>query len=278
MGIYDREYYRDDVQRQLAPSWNNRSIISMIIIGCVAVFVINMLTGRDNWFNELLLLQGDLSSNWARVYTIITYAFVHDPQSLLHLLFNMFSLWMLGRAVEERYGKTEFAIVYFLSAIAGSLLWLGLNWGSENSLLGASGAVSCVMMLFVLNYPKTIISIWGVLPVQAWIVGVLMIVFNIIGGRRDVAYEVHLAGIAFAVAYFFSGFRFQPLIAGWQNQAARRKETRLRIHKESVMAEDEEADRILDKIHRQGQDSLTRSERKFMEKYSRRVRKEKQNF
>jgi hypothetical protein len=100
-------------------------------------------------------------------------------------------------------------------------------------------------------------------------------------GSAQVAYDVHLAGAAFAAAYFYGKLNFGAL--GSLGEAVTRlfkRQPKLRIHQPEEQAVPEklqaEADRILEKIHREGQDSLTAKERKVLEEYSRAVRKQRQ--
>lgn len=82
-------------------------------------------------------------------WRMITSAFVHDPTSPLHILLNMWSLWVIGRQLEGILGTRAFVVLYLLSALGGSVGFLLL--GAPNSYAyGASGAIFGVMgALFV---------------------------------------------------------------------------------------------------------------------------------
>ncbi len=101
-----------------------------------------------------------------------------------------------------------------------------------------------------------------------------------IDGEAQVAYDVHLAGIGFAAIYFYGGWNFGFRGNMWQSiiQRIRANRAGIKIHRPTATQPSDEtrADTILDKIHRQGQDSLTAKERKFMEEYSRRVRQKRE--
>jgi hypothetical protein len=134
-------------------------------------------------------------------------------------------------------------------------------------------------MLFVYNFPQATLMIWGVLPVRAWVVGVITVVVDVFGSTKYVAYDVHFAGFLFATLYYYGGLNF----GGLSFQRLRvsnpfKRKPKLRVHKaeDQTPSRDEiEADRILDKIYREGQSSLTPSEQKFLENYSRRVRQKR---
>ncbi len=283
MGIHDRPYYRDDEPPGLRPSWNNKSPIATIIIICVAVFLLDMLLGgRSGIVGRTLALHSEnLVKPWMWWQTL-TYGFVHDRSGIGHIFWNMLGLWMLGRGVEERYGWAEFWRIYLVSVVLCGVSWLLIQQTSSGpaTLAGASGAVCCIQMLYVLNFPRATLMIWGILPVQAWIIGTMLIASNILvtpntGGPR-IAYEVHLAGIAFAFIYFYGNLNLGFVDGlGRMLRTTKRKLTgpKLKAYQPDRDQSDAvEADRLLDKIHKSGQDSLTRKERKFLEQYSQRVR------
>ena len=281
MGIYDRNYYREELPT--FQPWDKYSMVTNLIIVNAALMVLNFLfTPRDNAISEFLLLRaGDLTEPW-NWYRFLTYGFVHGD--IMHLLFNMFSLYFLGQAVESRYGRWEFLRFYLatvlISGLAFALLRLipGMPGGR---VLGASGAVVGVSMLYVYNYPQATILFSGVIPLKAWMFGILMVVGNLVGTSRYVAYDVHLVGIACATAYYFGNLNLGFMEnAGDNLRGMLKRKPKLRVHRdeeeEPVPTRDEaEADRLLEKIHREGKDSLSAKEQKFLENYSRSVREKR---
>lgn len=282
MGIYDRDYYQEDDLRPIRP-WDSKSMVTLLIIANVALFVANFLftSASGNLTRFLSLSPQDLESpvGWFR---LVTYGFAH--LNLLHILFNMVSLYFLGQGVENKLGKWEFFRFYMLTIVLCGLVWALMRMGATAPipvLLGASGAVTAVAMLFVYSFPHATLMLYGVVPVKAWVMGVLIIVLNVLGGRDGVAYDVHLMGAAIATVYFFGKLNFGAagqLFSGWKTSWKQRQRG-LKVHREdssdrSVATKEEmESDRILDKIHREGQESLTARERAFLERYSRDMRR-----
>lgn len=289
MGIYDRNYYRDTVPA-LKP-WDHYSMVANLIIVNAAVMVANFaLTGRDNLIvNFFSLNASHLAQPW-QWYRLVTYGFAHDPSGPAHILFNMLSLYFLGQAVEDRYGRWEFLRFYLVTIIVGGVFFCCRNLvmeGSNASVLGASGGVVGVIMLYVYNYPQAQLMIWGVLPVRAWVVGIVTVLANLLGtgevdpgsGKPVVAYDVHLVGVACASIYFFGGLDFGRM-TNWKSlRRSFQNKPKLRVHKieeEPASSRDEiEADRLLEKIYREGQNSLTHKEQQFLERYSRSVREKR---
>jgi membrane associated rhomboid family serine protease len=297
MGIYDRPYYRESSSPDLGPSWDQRSAISSIVIACVIVFAANLIFGGRGLLiqNFLSLHSQDAREPWM-FWRALSYGFVHSAENPFHLIFNMLELWLLGRAVEERYGRTEFFLIYTICMVACGLGWLLLRslLGDNALLCGASGAVCCSTMLYILNYPRSTLMLFGVVPIQAWMLGAFMIFTNLTsssagltmlgaGSKPTIAFDVHLIGIVFAFAYFYGHWQFSRMASPWDTLRSIRRRwlgPKLKAYRPSADTEtsdETEADRILDKIHRLGQDALTSKEKRFLENYSKQVRDKRRN-
>ena len=146
-------------------------------------------------------------------------------------------------------------------------------------LIGAAGAISGVVILYAVNFPRRILLLMFVIPVPAWLVGFLQVGYDIFGAMArahgdNIAYTVHLAGAALAFLYYHQRWNFGQ----WLGRLPFRwppARPRLKVHEEEPdepepdgVAE-EEVDRILEKIHREGEASLTRKERRILETASR---------
>ena len=291
MGLQDRGYYQNDQDLDMRPSWNQQSAVSQLIIVNVIVFVVNLLFGNvsttnQGSVNEALALNADtLWKPWTW-YKVLTYAFAHSSLDISHIFFNMLSLYFLGRSVEMKYGRKEFLKIYLLAALfCGVLSMVVRSFGPDGrSVLGASGAVLCISMLFVYNFPNATVY-FIVFPMPAWVLGVIFVLTNFFSNPGSgVAYDVHLFGILFATMYFFLGWNFTKLQDPMQGVESiqrwwKRRKFKLHTQDDPSLSDEElearEADRILEKIHASGKDSLTSREKKFMEKYSQSVRNKK---
>jgi membrane associated rhomboid family serine protease len=298
MGIYERNYYREGAELNLSPSWNQRSAVSTIILVSVVLYVANIVLSQQvftvkNQGVVTDLLKASSSDAMAPYlwWRTLTYGLVHNAGNPFHLIFNMLGLYFLGRTVEDRYGRSEFFRIYFVSMLICGVAWLAKQyiWKSNSTLVGASGAVLCIEMLFVLNYPMARVFLF-VFPVPAWVLGVFLILTNLstsqsvtdldAATQTSIAYDVHFVGILCAVAYFCLGLSlsfFGDLSGAWRRSLRRWTGPKLKIHKSESTNDTVEADRILAKIHESGQDSLTSKERKFLERYSKSVRERKQD-
>jgi membrane associated rhomboid family serine protease len=302
VGIYDRDYYRHE--RAGFSLGGPRTAILTLILANVAVYLLDgLFCASTHRLDAILSARVGTLTHPYLWWQFITCGFVHDPNSFNHILFNMLGLWFLGRDVEELYGRAEFVRLYLVLLLVGSVAWAVIGklrglpdtvdltvFGADPTLLGASGAVTGVVLLYALNFPRRMILFMFVLPMPAWVMGVLLVLMNVLGGTGvagdgNVAYSVHLAGAALAFLYFRQHWNFGRLLEGRFSWLRFRRRPRLRVHepppqpprrKQSEIRE-EEVDRILEKIHREGESSLTRKERHFMETASREYQKRRRS-
>lgn len=128
---------------------------------------------------------------------IVTSGFLHV--GWIHLGFNMIALWSFSSSLEIVYGFYKFALLYFASLIGGSLLSLYIHRNhGDYSAVGASGAVSGVVLSYIVLFPTHEIGLF-LLPVgiKSWILGLLFIVISIFGiknQRDNIGHEAHLGG------------------------------------------------------------------------------------
>jgi membrane associated rhomboid family serine protease len=121
---------------------NQPLVTQGIIAVCVVVFVLQKLPGSTVTQNFAFAPIYAKSEPWR----LITAAFLHSPDNLLHIAFNMYALWLTGPYLEALLGRVRFAILYLVSAIGGSIGFLLLASPSNGGqwiagTVGASGAV-----------------------------------------------------------------------------------------------------------------------------------------
>lgn len=112
-------------------------LMTYIIIGlCIIMHIVVTLMGK-NTFNYILLGANNIELlKVGQVYRLITYGFLHG--SIVHLLTNMYCLYVIGSQVENNLDRKRFLIIYFISMISGGLLSTLFNDGIS---IGASGAI-----------------------------------------------------------------------------------------------------------------------------------------
>ncbi|MCA9268090.1 MAG: rhomboid family intramembrane serine protease [Planctomycetales bacterium] len=297
MGIYDREYYRDERPQGMQLRAPQTMVVTLILIN-VAFWVADLIFFQG----RLMVAMGATAQSLYPLHwwQLLSAGFAHDPTDIFHLLLNMFMLWMFGRHVEARLGKWEFLRFYLAAVIVGNLVFAAhytllpaVNEAGQpiqHLCFGASGAVTAVTILFAVYFRDVTVYFMMLFPMPAWVFGVILIVMNLLKvGGPGIAYDVHLGGAAFGLLYCALHWNFGRLIPaalaerlGFRADALRRTlrgGPKLRVHspdgpapEERYRAMDEEADRILAKIIEQGEESLSPAERRTLEDYSRRMR------
>ncbi len=299
MGLYDREYTRhgeSDFGSGTGGGFGStlgaskRSITTILIVINVAAYLLNLLfrpIGEDGQRISVLLewmaVHPDTLTRPWMWWQFLTYGFAHNDGDIMHLGVNMLVLFFFGNTVEQQLGRNEFLRFYLVAIVIGGLVWgiraAVMDFGPNTLVIGASGGVQAVTILFAFLFPHATILLFFVVPVKAWMAAVGFAVINVLGalsGEGTTAYDVHLAGMGFAAVYFLQKLNLGRWIPAWLTglPSVPRRRPHLRLHDPDKQAKknEAEADRILEKIHREGEASLTRGERKFMEKYSRQKR------
>ena len=232
---------------------------------------------------RFLALESTVYQKPWNIWTLLSHGFAHasisSKESFFHIGSNMLVLFFLGRPIEQRLGPTEFLKFYLIAIVVSGLGYVLLNLGSPYSrAVGASGAVSAVVALFIFLYPKQTLLLMGVIPMPAWVLGVFIVLMDVMRAfdpESPIAWEAHLTGFAFGAAYFYRSWNFSWLelekIGGWF-----KAKPRLKVHRET--SDDKirkQADEILEKINQHGESSLTARERKILKKYSQQVRNQR---
>lgn len=90
--------------------------------------------------------------------TLFTSMFMHG--GLMHIIWNMWSLWIFGDNVEGILGHRRYALFYLLSGIAASLTQVAMNISSATPMIGASGAVAGVLGAYMITFPRARVIAW----------------------------------------------------------------------------------------------------------------------
>jgi membrane associated rhomboid family serine protease len=248
--------------------WVRRLLIANIVMYGLQQFVPG-LTNQLELFPPLLLV---------RPWTLITYMFLHG--GLTHILFNMIALYFFGPRVEERLGSRNFIWLYMLSGIGGGLLSFFI---SPAPIIGASGAIMGVLMAFAKYWPRERVYIWGVLPVEMWLMVAAYVLFDLAGFGANVAHFAHLGGLATGLLYLTildarspaRSFRKKatgapqrsPVIGGIGNGDPLKRWREIRLDDLHPINRDEVV-RLLQKAQQQGTKSLTYEERATLDRFA----------
>jgi len=137
-----------------------------------------------------------------RPWQVVTYAFLHSPDSIAHIFFNMFALFMFGRELEHAWGTPRFIVFYFASVLAAAATQLVWTWytRSPEPTLGASGGIFGLLLAFGMFFPKQRITLlFPPIPMPAWLFvtlyGLIELVLGVTGTQAGVAHFAHLGGM-----------------------------------------------------------------------------------
>jgi membrane associated rhomboid family serine protease len=164
--------------------------------------------------DESLVMKYGFVSNNMDIATLMTYIFLHA--GFLHLIGNLWFLWLVGVNVEDDWGRPFFIGFYLVSGVFSALLFAAITH-SGAPLIGASGAIAGVMGAFAIQYYKSKIYflfvslvpfIFKIFPLYAWFYLPLWFITQLfyaiyLGDYSNVAFWAHIGGFGFGVFVVF---------------------------------------------------------------------------
>jgi len=199
------------------------------------LLVINILV----WLAQLMIKPvtewGSLhyyTSSFFHPHQFITNMFMHDPNGISHILFNMFALWMFGSTLEKYLGSKRFLLFYLICGVGASIFIelsvpfsanqfsksaeaLSNNMSASNLIiaykqqyraLGASGAIMGIMAAYAYLFPNSTVYLYFIpIPLKVKYVIPCLIVYELFSGVRQIAGDNvgHFAHIGGAIVGFF---------------------------------------------------------------------------
>jgi membrane associated rhomboid family serine protease len=307
MGIYDREYYRGETHGSGWLSGAAPACRTIILINVVVFFLQRVLD--PELVNDYLAASSTGIFRHGRVWELLTATFLHG--SVLHILGNMLFLWMAGREMESFYGSRDFVALYIGAAIISTFGFVAIDalspprvpWFRPSVMIGASGAVLAVVVLYALYYPRREVLLFFVLPVEIWLLVVVFLVYQAVlftqhGTDLREAVASHLTGALYGYLYKRFDLRWsrlswrrmrrprlrviapdpreksvpRPAGSSWSSNPATASKPAIAT---AVLPEeqlDARLDEVLAKIAREGREGLTEEENRVLQEASRRAR------
>jgi membrane associated rhomboid family serine protease len=179
------------------------SAVKVLIAANVLVYVVQCFSGQALAGLELWPLQTYPGEPSFHVWQIITYAFLHSTDNIMHLGFNMLGLWMFGSEVETALGPRRLLACYFASVITAALsqLFIPMLFGAPPApTIGASGGVFGLLLAYAILFPRRkVIPLIPPIPMPAWLFAALYagleLILGITGNLSGVAHFAHLGGM-----------------------------------------------------------------------------------
>jgi membrane associated rhomboid family serine protease len=137
--------------RSSEPHYTTPSATLFIIGANVLVFLYELSLGSGYRLNYFIARYGIVPDHLA-LSSVVTSMFIHG--GFLHILGNMWFLWIFGRGVEDILGHGKFLFLYFACGIAAAFAHVLLNSNSTVPTVGASGAIAGVMGAYLIKFPR----------------------------------------------------------------------------------------------------------------------------
>ena len=179
---------------------------ALIAVNC-AVYLVQALVDSPGHqpFASIFALTPEAVWEHGEIWQVASYMWLHSRESVLHLLFNMFALWMFGSQVASAWGTQRFLRFYLVCGVGAGVLiaaWpalldgLGIPSSYSSPTLGASGAVYGVLLAFSLLWPdRTIMLLFPPIPLKAiWFIPFLFFM-EVVSGPSNVSHVGHLGGV-----------------------------------------------------------------------------------
>jgi membrane associated rhomboid family serine protease len=273
---------------------------AQLIIVNVAVFivlgiimVVSEISGFSSFFNAIhtqFQIPARLSEFIARPWTILTYSIAHDLSGILHILFNMLTLYWFGKLFVEYLGGDKLIALYILGAIAGGAFYLlSYNFipyfvaqlaGKNVVMVGASASVNAIVVATATLLPDYTFFLLFIGPVRIKYIAAVIVFLSLLGtiGSNAGGNLAHLGGALLGYVYTRQmqiGVNWGGWITGtidWiKGLFAPRPKVKVTYRKEEPKAKktsasftkssQEEIDSILDKISDRGYESLSKEEK-----------------
>ena len=176
-------------------------VTTSLIVANVAMFLLStsvgdMLAPLALWPFGAARITGVGFAPWQ----LVTYAFLHG--SMLHLLFNMFALYMFGGAIEQVFGPRRYLAYYLVCVVSAALtqLLVAMLTGGFYPTVGASGGVFGLLLAYGLYFPNNrVMLLFPPIPMPARVFvavyAVLELVMGVTGAQSGVAHFAHLGGM-----------------------------------------------------------------------------------
>jgi len=294
MGIHDRDYVNSSRGMgnsfggggqglfARAPGW---SVTTWIIVVNIAIHLLATTTFRGLY--DLGFLSVHSAIQRLEVWRLITFQFLHDPNSLMHVIFNMFGMWVFGPMVEQHLGRKKYFAFYLMCGLSGGLLFIILNLlgaytplnilrdGFNTPLIGASAGVFGVIVACAHISPNSVIRLlFPPIPMKmrTFAYGYVAIaLFSLLNGSANAGGEAAHIGGAIA-GYFFirnSGMLTDFFDVFGDSRKPKKpkpgkKNSSYRSYKNTPGPSQDEIDKILQKVSQKGLASLSEKEKKTL--------------
>lgn len=285
MPLFNRPYMKDAPDGgggfSLGLPRPTRAVTYLLIINAAVFLLQQILPGLSGLF-------GATVADFWQVWRYITFQFLHT--GFMHLLLNMMGLYFFGMALEGLWGTRKFVAFYLTCGAVAGLAYVIIAYLFHQPrgvpLIGASGGVYGIILATAVLLPGMRI-IFFIFPMPIRVAAIIIfgvMIFTVLGGINDaragntramgqaMSDVAHLGGAVTAAVWLWGGALLPALRLGGRRSSSRAGNWQRKI--DSRNRHQAEIDKILQKIHDRGINSLSRGERKTLQDASRRQAEE----
>lgn len=291
MAYYDRDYYREDGDGGNHILGGVTAVKVLLAINVLIWVLDEILTNsaRADNFSPLMWLNfnmNDAVHHW-QVWRWFTYQFVHSVTNFFSILFNMMVLVSLGPMLENWWGSKKFTAFYLICGTSGAVIFslLSLIPGFINGggLIGASGSIYGILVACAVVFPTQQMRVLF-LPYEFKLRTMATILLGIaaaqvlVGSTGAANGAAHLGGalVGFFLVHFSSTLDWtRHLSLGRYSPGSVMARHRKNVRHKKVLADqafEAQIDHILEKVAREGLQSLTHKEKRMLQEATERQR------
>lgn len=281
--LSDRDYMNRGGGRPRHTSEENPNFCIYVLIAINVIFFLAV-PQQLGLYSRLALSPMGIKAGM--YWQIISCMFMHG--GLTHLLVNMWGVYLFGTLIAPHLKTVRFLIMYFVAGICGSLLWLVFNWSSPAFVVGASGALFGVLIATAMLEPnRQFLLLLFPVPMKAKTLVAVYAIIEILSASNvssGIAHLAHVGGLIGGYLYIRifcqqlimwdplrflfpkrSGGGFKTSSKGWTIHDFTGSSTsgfdfKRHVQDPSAQVTQKELDYLLDKVSREGINSLSDEE------------------
>ena len=250
--------------------------VKTLLIINVFTFIIIEMSGQRNLLFQIFGLVPRTVIYEYKIWQTFTYLFVHG--GLLHILFNMFVLWMFGKDLEIEWGKNNFLLFYFICGIGSGVMTVLINMNSFIPIVGASGAIYGLLVAYGYTYPNRIIYLYGLFPLRVkYLVvslGIIAFFASLSTSSSNISHITHLSGMLIGISYIVLTYNWKTIHLLYVKMRIKSIQKQTDENNNEIETIKIKMDKILDKLNAGGWENLSSHEKDFLTKSSKQLFKE----
>src|SRR5579871_2279165 len=175
--------------RDTQPSYSKPIVTVILIVINILIFLFEF--SLDSYSQNALIFTYGLVPDHFRWMNVFTSMFLHG--GWMHVLGNMWFLWIFGDNIEDILGHGKFLLFYLMCGVAAAICQVFFNFGSRVPMVGASGAIAGVMGAYLVKFPRArivtaaiIIFFITTFEVPAWLMLIYWFFIQFVGGYESI--------------------------------------------------------------------------------------------